>query len=549
MKDIMPKTRHEIFQQMSQALAHQQRGNVPLALSYWENVLRLLPEEIPPIHPFILDECRRLVQVDEAGQATPAREKLQIKVESLAVSHHKEFADDEAEETAQQVFRAMYQQCGGNYALALAYWKNALPSLTSNALIISLMVQDFCWQADEFLCAAQTEKAIHLYQQVLRALPDFLEGYVNLALILYRSGQTQEILSLLNRVPPAHRDEFLITRYRDLFQRIAEVSAQFDLLPYAAVEPMVQDLRIQNTFYPLIDESYFNDAIEEIILRERRTNEKRRKALEEKAIAQTAARLAKEGISVGQRVTMARLASSEEIPDFLYDNNIRVIEILLNNPNLTAEDALIIAQTTHVSEILGAIAHHHRWNGLYPLRMAILFNPQTLSKDAFGLLKLLSIGDLAKVYHKKSISTEIRIRAKEEIQQQFQELLLPDKIAIIEATSGDVFKLIDRAPFTLSSFLAGLVGRFHENSEILVNICRWKLTPEDVLVFIGRNPALTTQLRIVFALLSNPNTPEETVRGLLRRIPPHNLRYLSANKLVPPAVKHLIAEMLSDSAS
>ena len=65
----MPKTRHEVFQQMSQALAHQQSRNVPLALSYWENVLRLLPEEMPPIHPFILDECRRLVQTERLLKA------------------------------------------------------------------------------------------------------------------------------------------------------------------------------------------------------------------------------------------------------------------------------------------------------------------------------------------------------------------------------------------------------------------------------------------------------------------------------------------------
>ncbi|GAK49813.1 hypothetical protein U14_01037 [Candidatus Moduliflexus flocculans] len=545
----MPKTRHEIFQQMSQALAHQQRGNVSLALSYWENVLRLLPAEFPPIQPYILDECRRLAQADEAEKASPALEKLQMRVESLALSYRKEPADDETEKLAQQIFRAIYQQCGGNYALSLAYWKNALSSLTSNDFIISLMVQDFCWQADELLRASQTEKSIDLYTQLLRAIPDFLEGYINLSLILYRGGQAHKIPPLLNGVPQAHREEFLITRYRDLFQRIADVSAQFDLLPYAAIEPIAQDLRIHNTFYPLINERYFNDAIEEIILRERRANEKRRKALEEKAIAQTAARLAKEGISVGQRVTMARLASSEEIPDFLYDNNIRVIEILLNNPNLTADDVLIIAQTTHVSEVLSAIAHHHRWSGLYPIRMAILFNPQTLPKDAFALLKILSISDLAKVYHKKSISTEIRIRAKEEIQQQFQELPLSDKIAMVEATSGDVFKLIDRAQFTLSSFLVGLIGRFHESSEILINICRWKLTPEDVLVFIGRNSALIAQLRIVFALLSNPNTPTETVRGLLRRIPPHNLRYLSANKLIPSAVKRLITEMFPDAAA
>ncbi len=543
----MPKTRHEIFQQMSQALAHQQHGNVSLALSYWENVLRLLPDDFPVIHPFILDECRRLAQADSEEQVASAHDKWQSKVESLALAYCKEWADDEAEESAQQVFRAMCQQCGGNYALALAYWKNALPLLSPNTLVVSLMAQDFCWQANELLRATQAEKCIDLYTRLLRVLPDFLEGYVNLSLMLYRSGLAHDIPPLLDGLPPAQREEFLIMRYRDFFQRIAEISAQFDLLPYAAVEPIVQDLQIHNTFYPLIDEGAFNEVIRDIILREKRTYEKRRKALEEKAIAKTAATLAREGISLGQRVTMARQASSEEIPDFLYDNNIRVIEILLNNPNLTADDVLIIAQTTHVSEVLTLLAHHRKWNGLYPVRMAILFNPQTFPKDAFALLKLLSIGDLSKIFHKNSVPTDIRIRAKEQIQQIFHDVPLADKIAIVEATSGDVFKLIDQAQFTLSSFLVGLVGRFHDSIEILINICRWKLTPEDVLVFIGRSPALAAHLRIAFALLSNPKTPTETAKGLLRNIPAHNLRYLSANKHIPPAIKHLIVEMFPDT--
>ena len=537
----MPRKRHEVFQQMSQALAHEQSGNVALAVSYWESALQLLPEDAP-IQPFILDECRRLVHAESDEPVSPALEKLRVNVAHLAQTSRREFADEDAETTAQQAFRAMYQQSGGNNALALMYWKNILPQ-ASDSPLLGLAKQDFCWQAHELARSGQSAKSIELYTQLLRVFPDFLEGRINLSLILYRSGQTEQIPPLFAQIPAALRENFLVTRYRDLFERIAELAAQFDQLPYAAIEPILEDLQNRNRLHPLIDEDFLAELKEDILMRERRTAEKRRKSLEEKAIAQTATKLAKEGISLGQRVTTARLASSEEIQDFLYDNHIRIAEALLNNPNITADDVLVIAQTTHVSEILSLIAHHHKWRGLYPIRMAILFNSQTLLKDAVELLSVLNITDLSKIFYKKSVIAEVRIRAKDEIQRIFRDLALSEKIAVIEASSGDALKLLDRLPLNLSSFLASLVGKFHANSDIIVNICRWKHTPEDVLAFIGRNAQLTAQIRIVFALLANPNTDAETAKTLLRKLPARDAAHLRANALIPAPVKRLISDL------
>ncbi len=535
----MQKIRHDLFRQMNLALSHEQNSNAVLALAYWENVLRLLPEHLP-IHHHVLEAYRRLV---ENSTFTPAQQdKFQAKLHTLHTIYSQQSSPKD-EETAQQIYQAMCQQCGGNPVLALVYWKNILSTVTSDSLVITLAVQDCCWLADEYLKSKQTERCIQLYKHLLRTFPDFLEGYLNLSLIFYKAGLLSEALAVLQQIPNACKEEFIVSRYIDLFRRLEEISQQFEQVPYAAIEEIVNDLHIENTFYPTLYEHYFTEIVAEIVNREKRFFEKQRKAIEEKALARLNKQLASEGIALGERVTMARQANSENIHTFLYDSHIRIMEVLLDNPNLTADDVLIIAQTTHISEILSHISAHRKWGTLYNIRMAILFNPQTLPKDALALLKLLNINDLAKVFYKRTILTETRLYAKQRIQEIFHALSLSEKIAVIEASSGELFKLLDVIRINVASFLVNLIGKFHDKQDILVNICRWKLTPIDVLAFIARNRQIAADIRIKFALLSNPKTPTETVRSLLHSIPERDIRYLLSNTHLSSTVKQSISSM------
>ena len=531
--------RHDLFQQLYLALTHQQNGNIPLAFAYWENLLKLLPEEFR-IHNEILDEFRRLGEDEKLSSSL--RKKAQHSFTRLSKLYFQEVSDEE-HELDQLLYRALCQQCGGNPLLALQYWNSLQESIPGDALIISLVVQDFCWQADRYLISQQTEKSIQLYKHLLRTFPDFLEGYLNLSLILFRNGLTQEALPVIQRIPKSFRHEFIVIRYTELYQKISEISQQFIQLPYSAIEEIVNDLQIENTFYPLLNESYFNELVREIILREKRFFEKRRKALEEKALAQTHKRLAAEGIALGERVTMAKQADSDTLYDFLYDNHIRIAEVLLDNPSITADDVLVMAQVTHISEILRYISQHRKWGVLHTIQIAILFNPQTLPQDALPLLEKLGFKDLATLFYKRTIATEIRIHAKHRIQAIFHALSLPEKIAMIDASSGDVFKLLDTARFNVPSFLVNIIGKFQDRPNILANICRWKLTPPEILVFIGNNSQLSSVIQIKFALLSNPKTPERLTRVLLRSIPERDLRYFVSNSYLPRGVKQTLSTM------
>ena len=535
----MAKQRHELFQHLASALQHEQHGNAPLAFAYWEQVLRALPPDIHIQHE-IVQTCQRLF--GDGAVEQPPNAKIQLKLAHFADVYQQPLTDAERE-LAQIEYRALCQQCGGNHALACVFWQQVVRQVSSQALIITLAAQDLCWQADQFISAGNTARGIELYQQMLRALPDFLEGYVNLSLILFKSGRHDEIESLFQHIPPAAQQEFLVRRYRDFYARIAAIAAQVENVPYVAIESIVTDLRIENTFYPSIYHDYFTDLITELVSREQRFFEKRRKAFEEKAIAMMHKHLAQTGMSLGHRVTLAKHAKLAEIPQFLNDLDIRIVEVLLDNANVTAEDVLVIAQTCPISEILRFVAQHRKWGALQPIRLAVLLNPQTLAQDALHLLDALMLHDLAKVFYQKSLSAEVRIRAHDRIQEIFAQLTPFERIAAIEASAGELCKLIERVSFDLSSFLLTVIPRFQDKPDIIVNLCRWKLTPAAILAYLAKNSLFTTNLRILFALLANPKTPVETATALLTRLPHSELHDLARNTHLPPAVRAMIPQL------
>ncbi len=536
----MPQSRHQIFQHIASALKHEQNGNGTLALAFWENVLRLLPDEIP-VHYEILNECRRLVEEEVSG-GSAAEGGEHPKIQALTESYQQERSEEE-DETSEYLYKAICQQCGNNYALSLVYWKTVRQTFPVDSLAVTLAVQDFCWIADQFVTARQTVKSIELYRQLLATFPEFLEGYINLSLILFHRGLEKEILPLLDQVPQQHQETFIVQRYKEFFQTIQEISTQFGQVPYAALEEFINDLRVENTFYPSIAGKYFDDIVEELVSREKAFFERRRKSLEEKAIARTNKLLAEEGTPLGLRVTMAKQAGLEDIPKFLYDNDIRVAEVLLNNSNMTADDVLVMAQTAHVSEVLGLIARSRKWGTIHKIRMAILLNPQTYPKDAVRLLELLNIQDLAVVASKKTIPTEVRIRAQKRIQHIFnQELSMYEKFAIIEATSGSLLKQIEQVDCDLASFLVNLIGKYQHDAEIITNLCLWRLTPASILAMIGKNSEFTSNIQILFALLSNPRTPSMTITTVAQHISEKNLRDLMLNPRIPDATKQHITD-------
>jgi hypothetical protein len=116
-----------------------------------------------------------------------------------------------------------------------------------------------------------------------------------------------------------------------------------------------------------------------------------------------------EKLSLGERITAARRCSSALVKVFLYDPHLRVFESLLVNKRLREDDLLaLIASHRATPEQLRMIAEDMRWSYRYPIRRALVLNPDTPRAAAASQLKYLSRRDLRSIHSNPATTVYVR---------------------------------------------------------------------------------------------------------------------------------------------
>ncbi|MCB1058437.1 MAG: hypothetical protein KDD11_23285 [Acidobacteria bacterium] len=118
------------------------------------------------------------------------------------------------------------------------------------------------------------------------------------------------------------------------------------------------------------------------------------------------------GLSLGEKMALARRAGHGILHRLRHDGHRRVIGALLENPRLT--QGVLMPLASHEStppEILRQIAENPRWGVLYAVRLALSRNPRTPPVVACGLLSGLRKGDLRAVADNPRLDTQVRRRA------------------------------------------------------------------------------------------------------------------------------------------
>jgi tetratricopeptide (TPR) repeat protein len=541
--------RDPFYHYVSLALTHQSRGDYNLALIYWDHALKFIPPGLS-LKSQIVRDYNRIIQDLLNYQNHAEAEKIRNQLAKFASNFEGLSEKPESISLQPYLYLGILHQCQGNYPLSFAYWKQVMAHSSWEAMdselseLIRKAIKDYCWIADQHLKKGEVRKAKEIYRGLIKVYPQFLEGYINLSLIYYNSGESQNAISLLERFEMEHRENLLISRYLDLYKTIEELKNQFDGVPYAAIEKLVEQIRVENIFYPFVQEAYLTLLVNHLIEKEKKSFERRRLEVQEKAILGTSKVLAKEGVSLGERITRARNATKAEIPKFLHDNDPKIIEALLVNPHLTEEDVLIIAQTSKVSEILNLIAHHSRWSHRHEILLAIVCNPQMDPASSKKILPSLRLKDLAVVFHRKKIAAEVRLEAKKIAREIFIHLSLSDQIAVMEASSGDILRMLDRLPPESLTFLDSILERFFHDADMILNLSRWLETPGHILNKIGENPQWQSHPQIRFALLNNPRTPPHLILKLLEGFEPDELKWMLENKVTLPYVKGVIEKKI-----
>jgi hypothetical protein len=119
------------------------------------------------------------------------------------------------------------------------------------------------------------------------------------------------------------------------------------------------------------------------------------------------------GLSVGEKVAIARGASAAVSAVLRADPTPRVIEALLESPRLTEGILLpMVAGESASPRSLAVVAASPKWSARYPIRVALCRNPRTPLQSVLPLLPLLLKKDLEAVAGDPRLLLPVRRRAE-----------------------------------------------------------------------------------------------------------------------------------------
>lgn len=119
-----------------------------------------------------------------------------------------------------------------------------------------------------------------------------------------------------------------------------------------------------------------------------------------------------QGLSVGERMSIARRASPTLIQQLRMDKDPRVVEALLENPRLTEGSLMPLLGSDRASpKALALVARHRRWGIRYGVKSALCRNARTPPEICLGLLSQLKKSDLRAVFQARRLPAVVRRRA------------------------------------------------------------------------------------------------------------------------------------------
>jgi hypothetical protein len=131
--------------------------------------------------------------------------------------------------------------------------------------------------------------------------------------------------------------------------------------------------------------------------------------------------LLKDGLSdmrLGDRVTLARLATPALIPALLSDADRRVVDSALINPRLREEDLVAAVRRDDVAPaLLERASSSSRWGANYAVRLALVLQPRTPLALALPQICSLVARDLRRVEGDATLRPLVRAAARELLEQ------------------------------------------------------------------------------------------------------------------------------------
>jgi hypothetical protein len=117
-------------------------------------------------------------------------------------------------------------------------------------------------------------------------------------------------------------------------------------------------------------------------------------------------------LRLGEKITLAKMATPPVLMLLLADTDPKVIEAALINPRLREEDLLTRVRADIPSRpLLEGIVASSRWSERYAIRLAIALHPRAPVALALGQLSALTTKDLARVAEAPDLTPIVQLAA------------------------------------------------------------------------------------------------------------------------------------------
>jgi hypothetical protein len=117
-------------------------------------------------------------------------------------------------------------------------------------------------------------------------------------------------------------------------------------------------------------------------------------------------------LRLGEKITLAKIATLPVLVPLLADRDAKVVEAALINPRLREEDVLTLVRADPPSRtLLEGITASRKWSERYALRLAIALHPRAPLALALGQLTALLPRDLARIADAAELSPLLQAAA------------------------------------------------------------------------------------------------------------------------------------------
>ncbi len=243
------------------------------------------------------------------------------------------------------------------------------------------------------------------------------------------------------------------------------------------------------------------------------------------------------------RISKASQAGPEDIARYLHDSSPKIIKALLNNKNLTEQDALIIANRKNLpGETLQTIYSDKRWADSYQMRLALAKNPKTPLFVSLSIARGLRLFDLADLSGSRLLPLAYRHKLEAIIIERLPALALGLKTSLAKMASGNVLmKMMEDGNPEVVKYCLNNPHMVEANLYKIIN--RPHTVPGTIRI-IAAHPNWSSRYVIRISLMRNRHTPLAQTARFLPDMKTGDLRDLYFDPSVTTGVKPYIHKEL-----